>query len=182
MLVLPENISTKRLLLQRLRYEDADEIFYTYASKREATRFVSWPTHRTIEDTQRFLAFAIPAWEDGNVFAYSIRLKHSNRLIGSIGIMNMVSYVQFGYIFSPTQWNNGFATETCKEVLAILQKNKDVQAISTFVDVENVSSIRVLEKCGLKKDGVFPKWFHFPNQNNEAKDCILFSLPPVDSK
>ena len=46
-LSLPAIIRTERLLLQRLRYEDAEEIFYAYASKPEATRYVSWPTHRS---------------------------------------------------------------------------------------------------------------------------------------
>jgi [ribosomal protein S5]-alanine N-acetyltransferase len=181
MLSLPESILTKRLLLQRLRYEDAEEIFYTYASKPEATRFVAWPTHQTVDDTRKFLAFAIPAWNQKRDFTYSIRLKHSNRLVGSIGIMNMDTYVQFGYIFSPTQWNNGFATEACSAVLDALRADQNVRSISTFVDVENTSSIRVLEKCGLKKEGVFPKWFQFPNQGNQAKDCILFSVPAGDT-
>jgi hypothetical protein len=40
-LPVPHLITTPRLELQRLKYEDADEIFYTYASKPEVTRFVS---------------------------------------------------------------------------------------------------------------------------------------------
>lgn len=177
MVLLPEKTETDRLLLQRLKYEDAEEIFYTYASKPEATRFVSWPTHKSVDDTLRFLAFAIPAWSGGKDFTYTVRLKSSNRLIGSIGVMNLDSHVQFGYIFTPTHWNNGFATEVCMKILGLLKNQNSVFRISTFVDVDNLSSIRVLQKCGLEEEGIFPKWFDFPNQGNQPKDCILFSLP-----
>jgi [ribosomal protein S5]-alanine N-acetyltransferase len=180
MLSLPEKIITERLLLQRLRYEDAEEIFYSYASKPEATRFVSWPTHRSIDDTRKFLALTVPAWDRGVEFSYSVRLKPSARLVGSIGVVNMDTYLQFGYIFSPTQWGKGFATEACRAVLRELVNLPEAMAISTFVDVSNVFSIRVLEKCGLRRDGIFPKWFQFPNQNNASRDCILFSVPPAE--
>lgn len=174
---MPEKLFTERLVLQRLRYEDAEEIFYAYASKAEATKFVSWPRHRSVDDTRRFLAFAIQAWKAGRDFTYSVRLKNSNRLIGSIGVINLDYRVQFGYIFSPTHWNQGYATEACRRILEILSPQKSISGITTFVDVENYSSIRVLEKSGMTAEGVFPKWFHFPNQNNVAKDCILFAFP-----
>jgi [ribosomal protein S5]-alanine N-acetyltransferase len=177
MLYFPEKLLTDRLILQRLRYEDAEEIFYTYASKPEATRFVSWPTHINIDDTRRFLSIVIPSWENQRDFSYSVRLRNSGRLIGSIGIININNHLQFGYIFSPTQWNNGYATETCLKIVSLLKSQKGISGISTFVDVNNASSIRVLEKCGLEATGIFPKWFKFPNQQNEARDCILFSLP-----
>lgn len=177
MLLLPEKLTTQRLVLQRLRYEDAEEIFYAYASKAEATKFVSWARHKSVDDTRKFLSFAIHAWDEGKDFTYSIRLKHSNRLIGSIGVINLDYRVQFGYIFSPTHWNQGYATESCRKILDLLTPQKAVSGITTFVDVDNRSSIRVLEKSGLTAEGVFPKWFHFPNQNNVAKDCILFAVP-----
>jgi [ribosomal protein S5]-alanine N-acetyltransferase len=175
MLSLPETLLTERLVLQRLRYEDAEEIFYTYASKPEATRFVSWPTHKNIDDTRKFLSFAINAWNTGKEYTYSVRLKNQNRLIGSIGIVNLDYRIQFGYIFSPTQWNNGYATETCRKILQVLGTENRITGITTFVDVQNIYSIRVLEKCGLIAEGVFPNWFEFPNQQNKAKDCVLFA-------
>jgi [ribosomal protein S5]-alanine N-acetyltransferase len=178
MLSLPETLRTERLVLQRLRYEDAEEIFYTYASKPEATRFVAWPTHKSVDDTRKFLSFAINSWSTGKDYSYTVRLKDQNRLIGSIGVVNLDYKVQFGYIFSPTQWNNGYATETCRRILEVLRAEARITGITTFVDVENIYSIRVLEKCGMTAEGVFPKWFQFPNQENMAKDCILFAYRP----
>jgi len=174
---LPDHIVTERLSLRRLRYEDAEEIFYTYASKPEVTRFVSWPTHQTLRDTNAFLRYAINAWDSGTDYSFAIRLKESNRLIGSIGVINEDGKLQFGYVFSPTQWNKGYATEVCLRLMSLLRNQKGVYRIQSFVDSENVSSARVLIKSGLVEEARLVRWFRFVNQNDEAKDCILFKLP-----
>jgi len=53
-LLIQEKIVAERLELHRFRYEDSEEIFYTYASKPEATKYMAWPTHQTIHDTHDF--------------------------------------------------------------------------------------------------------------------------------
>lgn len=176
LLNMPERIDTGRLVLQRLRYEDAEEIFYSYASKPEATRFVSWPTHQSIRDTHDFLHYAVLAWRTGEDYSYSIRMKDTFRLIGGIGALNERGKIQFGYIISPTQWGKGYATEACKVLLDQLRAQSGIYRIGTFVDTENVASIRVLQKCGLKEEARLPRWFRFINQGDEPKDCILFSV------
>ncbi|MBX2963457.1 MAG: GNAT family N-acetyltransferase [Cyclobacteriaceae bacterium] len=176
-LSIPEVLTAERIILQRLRYEDAEEMFFAYASKEEATRFVSWPTHRSVKDTRQFLLYAIPAWSKGHDYTFSIRLKDSYRLIGSFGIINDRGKIQFGYIISPTQWGRGYATEACNTVLPVLRAMPEVYRIGTFVDADNVASIRVLQKCGLVEEARLPGWFRFVNQNNQPKDCILFKIP-----
>ena len=175
-LLLPEYIETKRLTLQRLRYEDAEEIFYTYASKPEATKYVSWPTHQRLTDTRDYLKYAIQGWDFGIDYSFGIRLKETNQLIGTFGVLNEQGKLQFGYILSPTQWGNGYATEVCKTMMPLLQSQLGVFRIGTFVDAENVVSATVLQKSGLIEEARLSMWFRFINQNNEAKDCILFRL------
>jgi [ribosomal protein S5]-alanine N-acetyltransferase len=174
---LPEKITTDRLSLQRLRYEDAEEIFYCYASKPEATRFMAWPTHQSVTDTRGFLRYAVSAWFEGMDYSFGIRIKDSNRMIGSFGVINENGKIQFGYILSPTQWGNGYATEACRQMMALLLLEKDVYRIGTYVDLENTASIKVLEKSGLVEEARLKKWMRFPNQHGEPKDCALYSLP-----
>lgn len=175
--LLPERLLTSRLVLQKLRYEDAEEIFYTYASKPDATKYVSWKTHERIEDTVTFLRYAHAAWVRGDDYSYSIRLQDSGRMAGSIGVLNRDGEIQFGYVVSPSLWNRGIATEAASKVLEMLVANPVVRKISTFADVDNTASVQVLRKIGLTEEGKREKWFRFPNQNNELKDCMLFSYP-----
>jgi ribosomal-protein-alanine N-acetyltransferase len=174
---MPDIFETPRLLIQRLRYEDASEIFYTYASKPESTRYLSWPTHQRIKDTRQFLQYTLAAWQAGTDFSYSIRLKDTYRMVGNIGVLYDAGKTHFGYVFGPLHWGKGFATEACLQLLELLKNNADVQHIGTFVDAENVASASVLYKCGLVEEAHLVKWYRFVNQGNEPKDCILFKLP-----
>lgn len=178
---LPPMISTERLTIQKLRYEEAEEIFYAYASKPEATRYVSWPTHRTIDDTLAFLAYADNGWSTGTDYSFAVRLKSSSRLIGSFGVMNDKGRIQFGYAYSPTQWGMGYATEVCSTMMDIL-RTLPVIEVKTFTDVDNVASARVLLKSGLVEDGRMSNWFRFVNQGNELRDCLRFRLPLINSR
>jgi len=176
-LSMPAKIETERLLLQRLKYEDAEEIFYAYASKPEATRFMAWPTHQSIDETRAFLKYAVESWNFGTDYSYSIRLKN-NVLVGSIGLVHDNGKIQIGYVISPNHWGKGYTTEACSRILSILMTFQDLYRIGTFVDAENVGSIRVLKKCGMVEEARLQKWFRFINQDSEPKDCILFRFLP----
>ncbi|HRI80782.1 MAG TPA: GNAT family N-acetyltransferase [Cyclobacteriaceae bacterium] len=176
-LSIPEQLETERLLLQRLKYEDAEEIFYTYASKPESTRFMLWPTHKTIEDSRLFLRYAVKGWNAGTDYSFSIRLKKLNRFIGSCGMIHDVGKIQFGYVLSPSHWGNGFATEVCQKLMATVRAIPEIYRVNTFVDAENIASANVLRKAGLIEEARLEKWFRFVNQDNQPKDCLLFRLP-----
>jgi [ribosomal protein S5]-alanine N-acetyltransferase len=177
LLNLPERIETERLILQRLRYEEAEEVFYTYASKHEATQYVAWPRHQSVQESRRFLDYVTHAWDQGIDFSYGIRLKDNHRFIGSFGVIHDDGKVQFGYVLSPTQWGLGYATEACIKMISILKQHRSLHRIWTLIDADNTASARVLLKSGLVEEARIDKWFRFINQDNEPKDCIFYKLP-----
>jgi [ribosomal protein S5]-alanine N-acetyltransferase len=176
MLALPERLDSQRFYLERLRYEFAEEIFFAYASRPEATTYVSWPTHQSIDDTRAYLRYAVNAWTLGTDYSYAIRLRDSNRLIGSIGCINDAGKVQFGYILNPAFWNQGYATEAARLLVDELRQLPNVHRIWTFIDADNQASARVLLKSGLVEEARLEKWFRFVNQGNVPKDCVLFRV------
>ena len=176
-LLIPAYFDTERLQLSRLQYEDAEEIFYTYASKPEATKFVSWPTHTRIRDTHQYLRSTVNGWDAGVDYSFSIRSKKDRRLVGSFGLLHDLGKIQFGYILGPTYWGSGLATEACVKLMEIVRSLPGIYRVGTFVDAENVASERVLIKSGLVVEARLEKWFRFVNQNNREKDCVLFRLP-----
>lgn len=175
-LELPPQITTNRLLLQRFEYADAQQIFDNYASRPEATRYMAWPTHRSLDDTRSFLDYAIAGWEQGTDYTYAIRHAPGEAVIGSWGVMDFEGKLQFGYILAPEHWGKGYSTEVCRAMMRMLRTKEGIYRISTYVDADNVASARVLEKAGLVEEARLKKWHRFPNQGNEPKDCILYNL------
>ena len=176
-LSIDQQLETERLTLLRLKYEDAEEIFYTYASKPDATKFMLWPTHKTMKDTRAFLKYSVNGWMAGTDYSFGIRLKKLNRFIGSCGLLHDEGKIQLGYILSPTHWNLGYATEVCKKLMETIQLLPEVYRVSTFVDAENRASAKVLLKSGLIEEAKLDKWFRFINQDNQPKDCLLYRFP-----
>lgn len=43
------------------------------------------------------------------------------------------------------------------------------------VDVDNVGSIRVMEKAGFQREGLLRRWLVHPNTGNTPRDCIILS-------
>ena len=52
-------IETERLILRRFVIEDAEDMFNNWASDNEVTKYLSWPTHKSINETEDYIKFII---------------------------------------------------------------------------------------------------------------------------
>ena len=48
-------LATERLTLRRFMIEDAESMYYNWASEDEVTRFLTWPTHKSVQDSERVI-------------------------------------------------------------------------------------------------------------------------------
>ena len=58
----PQELTTDRLVLRFPTIEDAEDIFSTYATHSDVTRYLTWRPHETVEDTRTFLRQRIDCW------------------------------------------------------------------------------------------------------------------------
>ena len=82
----PPLVETPRLVLSAPVAADAEIVFQRYASDADVTRYLGWPTHRTVADTQGFLAFSAVQWEREGAGPYLIWARADGRLLGSTGL------------------------------------------------------------------------------------------------
>ena len=82
----PEFFETDRLVLQRPRATDLEAIFTRYASDPDVTRFVAWPRHKSLADTEAFLAFSDAEWDRWRAGPYILRSRADGTLLGSTGL------------------------------------------------------------------------------------------------
>lgn len=172
-----DQIFTTRLEMRRLQPHDAEEVYYTYGSKPEVGRYLTWPTHQGIGDTRQFLQHVNDAWNLGIEFTFGLRMRSLNRLVGAFGIQNDDGRLEVGYVLAPNFWGQGIATEACTGMVNYLKNLPRVYRIQSFVDAENTASARVLIKSGFIEEARLPRWRRFVNQGNEPKDCIQFRVP-----
>ena len=163
MLRAPESLTTSRLRLRRPVAADAAAIFTRYASDPAVTRFLAWPTHRSLADTHAFLALSDGEWSRWPASAYLIELLASEQLLGSTGLtFESATVASTGYVLARDAWGCGYATEALRAMVA-LAASLGVQRLYAFCHPEHRPSQRVLEKGGLKRDPGMHAYPGFPN-------------------
>lgn len=172
-------IETERLLLRPPSPKDAEAIFERYASDAEVTRYLGWPRHASVRDTEAFVGFSIAEWARwgvGPVLAFD---KSSHVLLGSSGlVMEAADRAATGYVFARDAWGKGFATEALRAMIALAAEVK-VGRLCALCHVDHQASWHVLEKCGFHREGVLPRHFVFPNLSPEPLDVLSYARSPV---
>jgi RimJ/RimL family protein N-acetyltransferase len=159
----PPQIETARLVLSRPAPGDADAIFQRYASDPDVTRFLGWPRHQSIADTQTFLAFSVREWERWPAGPYLIWSRGNGQLLGGTGFgFETPDQAVTGYVLAKDAWGKGYATEA---LTAIVQLARDigVRRLKALCHPEHRNSWHVLEKCGFVRDSTWSKQVEFPN-------------------
>ena len=139
---------TDRLILRPFTKNDADNIFMMWANDDEVTKYLTWNSHKNINDTKEILDIWIEQYEKPERLNFAITLKEENILIGGIDVVGYLENVPvIGYVLSKPYWNNGYMTEACKCLLNYLfeQGYKEVRIDAVE---ENIGSNKVIQKCG----------------------------------
>jgi ribosomal-protein-alanine N-acetyltransferase len=80
---------------------DAVEVFERYASNAEVTRFLGWPRHRSVRDTEAFLSFSAQQWDQWPAGPYLIVSRSDGQLLGSTGFGFQTPYeAMTGYVLA----------------------------------------------------------------------------------
>jgi ribosomal-protein-alanine N-acetyltransferase len=160
----PELIETARLHLRRPLAHDAEAIYYTYASNPLVTRYLSWPTHRSVDDTRAFISWSDSEWQRWPAGPYlAFDRSSEGRLLGSTGLaFKSQVCAATGYVFAERAWSKGFATESLTAMVQLAQ-SLGVQRLEAICHVEHRASAHVMEKCGLNYEGVLRAHTRFPN-------------------
>ncbi|KMQ51716.1 acetyltransferase, GNAT family [Chitinispirillum alkaliphilum] len=141
-------IKTTRLLLDQVCDNDANDI-YEYASNPKVSKWVTFDTHKSLNDTFGFLRFLES--RPGNDFTWAVRLSQCKKLIGTIDFCasSEDKAADLHYCLSDKYWNQGIVTEAAKAVLSWgLNQYETIEKVVSGAVSLNVGSIRVLEKCG----------------------------------
>ncbi|MCB2200555.1 GNAT family N-acetyltransferase [bacterium] len=170
----PDQMETDRLLLRKIRFEDADWIFSRYATDPSVSRYLRWQPHRSISETHQFLEEALRGWKAGRAFTYIIEKRSSGEGVGTIDIRDQSSDLEIGYVLAQPFWGLGYATEAATAVIEWAKQQQDIHRIHAYCDPDNPASSRVLEKAGLTFVKILPHFGVHPNVSDEPRDIRLF--------
>ena len=149
------DLETDRLILRKMTPNDAEAVF-AYASDPEVTRHVVWETHRTIEDSERFLRSVVERYEKGEAAEWGIVYKGDGRFIGGCGIVGWEPdhvRAEMGYVISREYWGRGLMPEAVRAMISFGFGRMGLNRIEARCIAQNTASARVMEKAGMSYEG-----------------------------
>ena len=150
-----KTIETDRLILRPFTMEDAEPMFRNWASDDEVTRYLSWQSHRTVEETKSIIS----GWVNCGIghYKWAITLKsNGNEPIGSLCITKIdekTRMAHFGFALGRAWWNRGIMSEALTAVIDYLFDEVGFNRIESRHDVENIGSGAVMRKCSMTYEG-----------------------------
>ena len=148
---------SERTKLRLIQLSDLDFIHQLH-SLPETDEFNALGIPETIEETK---AIILPWIEDNQRaeivnYTFIIEQKNNDQSIGLFGIKvghRKYKRAEVWYKIHSDYWNKGFATEVLNSVLTFCFDELKLHRVQAGCAVENVGSIKVLEKVGMQREG-----------------------------
>ena len=172
-----KTIETKRLTLRPFKTTDAPAMFNNWANDDEVTKYVNWPTHCDVSVTQMIIDTWVSHNSEENSYQWAVVLKENgDEPIGSISVVDAnetLSNVEIGYCIGRKWWNKGIVTEAFDALIKFFFEEVGAEKVSARHDVDNLASGRVMQKCGLRFEGVIRRELFVKDR---PRDIVHYSI------
>ncbi len=150
-------LNSKRLLLRPMSIIDLFDLHQLQSNEKVA----QYNTIGIPDDANFTLTLIENAVNDRTTFHktnfwWAIILKEDEQFIGEIGLNLFLTKYKGGEVFyslHPDYWGNGYATEALEAILHFSFVDLKLHRITAGVATENETSIRLLERVGMTREG-----------------------------
>jgi [ribosomal protein S5]-alanine N-acetyltransferase len=149
-------IETERLLLRKITLSDASDMF-EYGCDPAVSKYTTWSTHTSIEDTKYFIKTLLKMYKKRELVDWGIVHKAENKFIGTCGYVawSMTnSRAEMGYALGSKYWNQGYMSEAVNAMMEFGFREMQLNRIEGKCKADNIASARVMEKVGMKLEGI----------------------------
>lgn len=166
-------LETERLVLRRLGKNDAKELFEGIMNQEE---FLYYTNKKPIslEEEKASLENIEEKYQNKNYYNWLITLKDTKQIIGAVNFnVNLKNdSVMFNYAIDNRFTKKGYMTEALMCVKNFAFNEMKVNRFESGCVVKNIASKRVMEKCGLKQEGILKSYVKL---SDGYHDMIMFA-------
>ncbi len=150
-------LQTERLKFRKVSIDDLINIHELHLLP-ETDQFNTLGIPETIQATEKIINQWLVAQNSNPQASYvfCLDLVDTNQFIGLIALnMGKPNYktAEVWYKIHLNHWNNGYTTEALSKLLDFAFNNLELHRIEAGCAVENIASIKVLEKVGMIREG-----------------------------
>ena len=144
-------LETERLILRRIVPDDYMDM-YDYASSDEVTRYLTWYSHISPDQSRDYIGYLQTRYNEGKFFDWGLEHKEDGRMIGTCGFttINLLqNKAEVGYVLSRKYWGRALMPEALDEVIRFGFEELLLGRLEArFID-GNDKSRSVMVKCGM---------------------------------
>ena len=172
-------LETPRLTLRKLRMRDAEDV-YSWSRDPDVARYVLWTAHQNVRETREYIRYVRSLYRRGLPSSWGIELKETGRVIGTMGVMAWIPeyrVAEVGYSLGKKWWRQGYAAEALSALMDLMFDEMRINRVEGQCDVRNPASGRVMEKCGMRREGLLRQRVR---NKGEAVDVLLYAVIAAD--
>lgn len=178
-----QTLHTSRLTLRRFEIGDARAMYDNWASDPEVSKFLTWPTHESLEVTQKVVDNWVVGYESDEFYQWAIVLNSGgDEPIGSISVVshdNRTEKAHIGYCIGKRWWHQGIMSEALRAVISYLFDEVGMQRVEARHDPDNPHSGGVMRKCGMTLEGTQR---HADWNNQGLCDSVCYAILAEDRR
>lgn len=150
-------LQTERLILKELSFADLEEVHQLH-SLPEVDEFNTLGIPETLQTTKTILREWIEqqALIPRMSYVFSVRITGTNDFIGLLALnLGKINFkiAEVWYKLHPVYWRQGYTNEALAKILKFAFSELGLHRIEAGCAIENIASIKVLEKVGMVREG-----------------------------
>jgi [ribosomal protein S5]-alanine N-acetyltransferase len=177
-------IETGRLILRQFTPDDAQALFVCISDP-DVWRYSRRPVPTSLEWITHHLDTLLKRYQERTMVTWAIVLKENQHVMGKFQMEEWSDehhHAALGYLLGKQYWGNGYATEALRAVIAYLFEHTTVNRIDAFTWRENVASARVMEKAGMRFEGLARQRYFAKGAFRDLKTYAILREDVLDQK
>ncbi|MEO6587728.1 MAG: GNAT family N-acetyltransferase [Pyrinomonadaceae bacterium] len=147
-------LETERLILRTMSENDIEGVFEMRRDE-DVMRFIREPV-LSRKEAEDWINLISCRWAKDRIGFCSLIEKQSGKFAGWCGLWQLKESgeIEVGYAVAKEFWGKGYASESAEEFLEYGFNKLNLEKIVAVARPENTASRRVMEKIGMKYDGI----------------------------
>ncbi|MCL2215735.1 MAG: GNAT family N-acetyltransferase [Defluviitaleaceae bacterium] len=171
-------LETERLILRKFQESDFEAV-HSYAADRENCIYMFWGPNSE-DETREFIKMVMSNASQSPIkhYSYAITLKSTGELIGGCDLpLSGDKEAEIGWLINRNFWRQGYAAEAARALLTLGFEELNLHRIFAKCDAENIASSRLMEKIGMRGEGLlFDVRPPHKNSSRPHSDELLYAI------
>ncbi len=173
---MPPTLTTARLCLRPFELADASAVQRLAGDKRVALAATTIPHPYPDGAAEAWISTHANSFTSKREVTFAVTLRDRPELVGAISLLDLSELHargEVGYWIGVEYWNRGYCTEAFARIIPYAYEELGITKVVARCSSDNLASARVMEKVGLRREGLLVK---HSLKHGQFDDVLVYGL------